>query len=134
LEDIDVKRGNKWTESIAVGSGPFIERIKTAMGAMAKGGSVKHSAGAFELRETQSAYSSIFHLGMIIIANQLRDAIPIVNRGLGADHVSSLEGDINSRYQALDGFVGAVRAYIGSGRGDGVVCTYQTIALRMSMH
>jgi putative transposase len=62
LEDIDVKRENKWTESIAVGSGPFIERIKTAMGAMAKGRSVKPSAGAFELRETQSAYSSIFRL------------------------------------------------------------------------
>jgi hypothetical protein len=45
-----------------VGSGPFIERIKTAMGAMATGRSVKPSAGAVELRETQSAYSSIFHL------------------------------------------------------------------------
>jgi hypothetical protein len=62
LEDIDVKRENKWTESIAVGSGPFIERIKTAMEAMAKSRSVKPSAGAVELRETQSAYSPIFNL------------------------------------------------------------------------
>jgi hypothetical protein len=44
-----------------VGSGPFIERIKTAMGAMATGRSVKPGAGAVELRETRSA-SSIFHL------------------------------------------------------------------------
>ena len=62
LKDIDVKRENKWTESIAVGSGPFIERIKTAMGAMATGRSLKPGEGAFELRETQSAYSSIFRL------------------------------------------------------------------------
>ena len=62
LTDSDVKRENKWTESIAVGRGPFIERIKTAMGAMATGRSVKPGQGAFELRETQSAYSSVFRL------------------------------------------------------------------------
>jgi putative transposase len=36
LEEIDAKRERRWTESIAVGSSPFIERIKKAMGAMAK--------------------------------------------------------------------------------------------------
>jgi len=40
----------------------YIPRIKTAMGAMARGRSVKPGQGAFELRETGSAYSSIFHL------------------------------------------------------------------------
>ena len=48
-------------ESIAVGSSPFIERIKNAMGAMAKGRFVKSSTeGAFELRETQSPYNAFF--------------------------------------------------------------------------
>ncbi|MCP4183454.1 MAG: transposase, partial [Hyphomicrobiales bacterium] len=37
LEEIEAKRESRWTESIAVGGGPFIERIKKAMGAMAKG-------------------------------------------------------------------------------------------------
>ena len=60
LEKIDAKRESRWTESIAVGSGPFIECIKTAMGAMAKGRSVQSNEGAFELREEQSAYNAIF--------------------------------------------------------------------------
>ena len=60
LEDNDVKRESRWTESIAVGSSPFIERIKNAMGAMAKGRSIQPTEGAFELREAQSAYNSIF--------------------------------------------------------------------------
>ena len=60
LEDNDVKRASRWTESIAVGSSPFIERIKNAMGAMAKGRSIQATEGAFELREAQSAYNSIF--------------------------------------------------------------------------
>ena len=60
LEKIDPKRENRWTESIAVASSPFIERIKNAMGAMAKGRSVHPTEGAFELPEAQSAYNAIF--------------------------------------------------------------------------
>ena len=60
LEDIDAKRASRWTESVAVGSRPFIERIKNAMGAMAKGRSIQSAEGAFELREAQCAYNSIF--------------------------------------------------------------------------
>ena len=37
LEEIDLKRESRWTESIAVGGRPFIERISKAMGAMANG-------------------------------------------------------------------------------------------------
>ena len=59
LEDIDAKRQSRWTESIAVGSRSFIERIKNAIGSMARGRSVQPSGGAFELRETQSAYNAI---------------------------------------------------------------------------
>ena len=60
LEGIDTKRESRWTESIAVGSSPFIERIKDAMGAMAKGLSIQPTEGSFELREAQSTYNSIF--------------------------------------------------------------------------
>ncbi len=63
LVEIVSKRENRWTESIAVGSSPFIERIKNAMGVMAKGRSVhptEGAEGAFELREAQSAYIAIF--------------------------------------------------------------------------
>ena len=62
LEGIDTKRESRWTQSIAVGSSPFIEHIKNAMGAMATGRSVRPTEGAFELREKQSAYNSIFGL------------------------------------------------------------------------
>ena len=61
LEKIDAKRESRWTESIAVGSSPFIERIKNAMGAMAKGRSVHPTEGAFELRDAQSAYNAVFN-------------------------------------------------------------------------
>ncbi len=43
-----------------MGSSPFIERIKNAMGAMAKGRTIHPTEGAFELLETQSAYIAIF--------------------------------------------------------------------------
>ena len=60
LGKIDAKRESRWTESIAVGSSPFIERIKNAMGAMARGRSVHPDEGAFELREAQPAYIAVF--------------------------------------------------------------------------
>ncbi len=60
LEDIDAKRASRWTESIAVGSSPFVEHIKNAMGAMAKGRSIQPTEGSFELREAQCVYNSIF--------------------------------------------------------------------------
>ena len=43
-----------------MGSKPFIERIKNAMGVMAKGRLVHPTEGTFELREAQSAYNAIF--------------------------------------------------------------------------
>ena len=60
LEEIDNTRQSHWTESVAVGSKPFIQGIKNAMGVMAKGRLVQPTEGAFELREAQSAYNAIF--------------------------------------------------------------------------
>jgi hypothetical protein len=59
LEETDAKRESRGTESIAVGSSLFIERIKSAMGAMAKGRCVQPGEGAFELRDVQSGYNAI---------------------------------------------------------------------------
>lgn len=56
LEDFDAKRDSRWTQSVAVGTGPFIERVKKAMGAMARSRCIRPTKGAFELRETQSYY------------------------------------------------------------------------------
>ena len=61
LQKIETKRESRWTESIAVGSGSFIEHIKNAMGAMARGRAIKPTDGAYELREEQSTYNSIFN-------------------------------------------------------------------------
>jgi putative transposase len=60
LEDIGANRDRRWTESIAVGGSSFVERIKSAMGAIAKGRTVRPADGAFELREEQSTYNAIF--------------------------------------------------------------------------
>jgi putative transposase len=61
LEEINATRESRWTESIAVGGRPFIERIQSAMGAMAKGRCVQPSEDAFELREAQSDYNAILN-------------------------------------------------------------------------
>jgi putative transposase len=59
-EEIGLKRESRWTESIAVGGSPFVERMKNAMAAMAKGRCVQAGEGASELREAQSANNAIF--------------------------------------------------------------------------
>jgi hypothetical protein len=60
LEKIGDKRDSRCKESIAVGSSSFVKCIKSAMGAMAKGRYLRPNEGAFELREVQSTYNSIF--------------------------------------------------------------------------
>lgn len=42
----------KWTQSIAVGSEPFIEKIKEALGFGAKGRKISRVGDSFELRES----------------------------------------------------------------------------------
>jgi hypothetical protein len=56
-EEIDAKRESRWTEIVAIGSSPFVERVRNAM---AKGRCVQPGEGAFELREAQSVYNAIF--------------------------------------------------------------------------
>ena len=55
----DDKRDSRWSESIAVGSIQFTKRIKTAMGAMAKGRTIRGIKDGFELRESLSGYNVV---------------------------------------------------------------------------
>ena len=49
---------SKWTQSIAVGSKTFIEKIKDALGFRAKGRKITNSDDTFELREGQVRYGA----------------------------------------------------------------------------
>jgi putative transposase len=59
LGNNDDKRDSRWSESIAVGSIQFTKRIKTAMGAMAKGRTIRGIKDGFELRESLSGYNVV---------------------------------------------------------------------------
>ena len=53
------KRENRWTKSIAVGSKPFLKRLKAGMRSMATGRRIIENKDGFELRESQSSYTAI---------------------------------------------------------------------------
>ena len=61
LSDGDNFRDGKWTESIAVGSEPFIQNVKVLMGGMALGRKVLETGESFQLKEDQYPY--IDHFG-----------------------------------------------------------------------
>lgn len=49
-------RESKWTESIAVGSRPFLEQTEERLGVRARGRSITSRDGAYELRESEVPY------------------------------------------------------------------------------
>jgi len=53
---------NKWTQSIAVGSKPFIEKIKDALGFRAKSRKIISADDTFELREAMTPYGKAANL------------------------------------------------------------------------
>lgn len=62
IGSVDNKRDSRWTESIAVGSNPFVKRVKSVMGAMAKGRTIQGCQDGFELREETAAYNAVFDI------------------------------------------------------------------------
>ena len=56
----DSRRDGRWSESIAVGSIEFAESIKSDMGSMARGRTIRGVKDGFELRESQSGYNADF--------------------------------------------------------------------------
>ena len=62
-ESLRVRTGGrqpKWTQSIAVGSEPFVEKIKAELGIKAIGREVMGEDGIYELRERDVSYNAIF--------------------------------------------------------------------------
>ncbi len=53
-------RDENWTESVAVGSEPFVRGIKNKLGFRAKGRRVIGGDGSFSLRESRSSYKGNF--------------------------------------------------------------------------
>ena len=58
----DIARQTQWTESVAVGSKSFMEKIKEKMGIKAKGRQIikANDDEAFQLREASISYSAVF--------------------------------------------------------------------------
>ena len=52
-------RDDKWTKGIAVGSKEFVEHVKSAIGALAKGRKAKESGDSCQLREPSALMESI---------------------------------------------------------------------------
>ena len=53
-------REDKWTQSIAVGSKPFVEDTRRLLGINGRGRKVRERDGSFELREPPVAYNPVF--------------------------------------------------------------------------
>ena len=59
-QEMQVREG-KWTESIAVGSEPFVTATKERLGFKAKGRKVFGDGRSYELRESLAPYKSVFN-------------------------------------------------------------------------
>ena len=70
---------NKWTQSIAVGSKTFIEKIKEALGFRARGRKIICADDTFELREVITPYGKANNLdsGNTFLWNQSFDRLRI---------------------------------------------------------
>ena len=58
--DGEKARKEEWTGSIAVGSRPFVEKVKTLLGFRAKGREVIEGAEGYQVREGAALYSALF--------------------------------------------------------------------------
>ena len=64
MDEKSIKAGNstrdeKWTESVAVGSEPFVEATKERLGFKGKGREVIGGDGSYELKESPALYMGI---------------------------------------------------------------------------
>jgi putative transposase len=58
IQDENKGRQHRWTQSIAVGSQAFIEKMKERLGFKAIGRKIRHADESFELRESLSQYGA----------------------------------------------------------------------------
>jgi putative transposase len=54
-----IRREWKWTESVAVGSAPFVHAAKEKLGIRVQGREVLGSDGSYVLRETSAPYKAV---------------------------------------------------------------------------
>lgn len=62
LAKANFDRDSKWTQSIAVGSEPFVTAVKNQMHALDIGRRIRSSKDCYELRETLIPYKSHFEV------------------------------------------------------------------------
>ena len=60
LENGTKSRQDEWTDSIAVGSKSFIEKVKALLGFKAKGRVVMEGGEEYHLREEATPYTALF--------------------------------------------------------------------------
>jgi len=60
LGDGEKARHEEWTDSIAVGSRPFVEKVKALLGFRAKGRKVIAVGEEYQVREGPAPYNALF--------------------------------------------------------------------------
>jgi len=60
LGDGEKTRQEGWTRSIAVGSRPFVEKVKALLGFRAKGRKVIEGVEGYQVREGSARYGALF--------------------------------------------------------------------------
>jgi putative transposase len=60
LGDGENARYEEWTESIAVGSRPFVEKVKALLGFRARGRDVIEDTEKYQVREGSVPYNALF--------------------------------------------------------------------------
>jgi putative transposase len=70
LGDGERVRCKEWTDSIAVGSRPFVERVKALLGFRAKGRDIVEDRGGYQVREGPAVYNSLFEAEKGVIGPQ----------------------------------------------------------------
>ena len=71
MKRVGLERQSRWTESIAVGSEPFVRETKEKLGIRAVGREIIGEGASYELRESETPYESVFDLqnGDLSLAN-----------------------------------------------------------------
>jgi hypothetical protein len=60
IYDVVYRRGESWTQSIAVGNRSYVESIKRQIGGNAIGRKIRELSKGFELREPEPVYNAFF--------------------------------------------------------------------------
>jgi hypothetical protein len=62
LDQTEKNREEEWAHSIAVGSQPFVESVKTLLGIRPKGREVIEGAKGYQIRKEAAGYQALFEV------------------------------------------------------------------------